>query len=138
MNKFEPSMKKSTMFLAIAAGLLLAASTSGLLAVDAAGTDSGKAGCCINAGTTCCKEVTITGSMVCGKCKLHVTDKCQSIVQVEKDGKTINYCLADNETAKSLHKDICSGNAEKVTATGTLAEKDGKQILTASKIEVVK
>jgi hypothetical protein len=114
-------MKKSILFLALAAGLLLAVSTSSLLAVDAAG-----------------KEVTVTGSMVCGKCKLHEAKSCQSVIQVEKDGQTVNYYLAQNDTAKGCHKDICGGNAEKVTATGTVEEKDGKQILTASKIEAVK
>ena len=66
-------MKKSMMFLAIATGLLLAVSTSRLLAVG----DSDK-------------EVTITGTMVCGKCTLHETKSCQNVVQVEKDGKTVN------------------------------------------------
>jgi len=130
-------MKKSIMFLAVAVGLLLAISTSSLLAADAACKDSGKEGCKI-ACTDSAKKVTITGSMVCGKCKLQLTDKCQSIIQVEKDGKTVNYYLADNETAKGCHKNICSGNAEKVTATGCVEEKDGKQILTACKIEPVK
>jgi hypothetical protein len=114
-------MKKPILFIAVAAGLLLAASTSRLLAVDAAG-----------------KEVTVTGSMVCGKCKLHDTKSCQNVVQVEQDGKTVNYYLAQNDTAKASHKSICGGEAEKVTVTGTVAEMDGKQILTASKIEPVK
>jgi hypothetical protein len=131
-------MKKSIMFLAVAAGLLLAVSTSRLLAEDAPCKDAAKAGCCKMADKNCSQKVTVTGSMVCGKCKLHVTDQCQSIIQVEKDGQTVNYYLADNETAKASHGDICSGNAEKVTATGTVEEKDGKQILTACKIEPVK
>ena len=53
-------MKKTIMFLTVAAGLLLAVSTSRLLAADAAS-----------------KEVTITGKMVCGKCTLHETTECQ-------------------------------------------------------------
>jgi hypothetical protein len=114
-------MKKPILFFTLAAGLLLAAFTSRLLAADAAG-----------------KEVAITGSMVCGKCKLHDTKSCQNVIQVEKDGKTVNYYLAQNDTAKACHKDICGGEAEKVTATGTVEEKDGKMLLTASRIEAVK
>ena len=114
-------MKKSRVFLTIAAGLLLAVSTSRLLAVDSAA-----------------KEVTITGSMVCGKCTLHETKSCQNVVQVQQDGKTVNYYLAENETSKSNHKAICGGDAEKVAVTGTVTEKDGKEMLTASKIEVLK
>ena len=109
------------MFLDVAAGFLLAVSTSRLLAVDAAG-----------------KEVTITGNMVCAKCTLHETDKCQNVVQVEKDGKTVNYYLKQNDVSKAAHDPICGGSSEKVTVTGTVKEKDGKQIMTPTKIDVVK
>jgi len=114
-------MKKSILFLAVAAGLLLAVSTARLLAVD-----------------TASKEVTITGSMVCGKCTLHETKECQNVVQVEKDGKTVNYYLLQNDVSKASHKAVCGGTAEKVTVTGTVTEKDGKQVMTPTKIEPVK
>jgi hypothetical protein len=114
-------MKKTMMFLAVATGLLLAVSTSRLLAVDASS-----------------KEVTITGSMVCAKCTLHETKSCQNVVQVEKDGKTVNYYLKQNDVSKAAHEPICGGNSEKVTVTGTVTEKDGKQMLTPTKIDVVK
>lgn len=110
-------MKKTIMFLVLATGLVLAVSTSHLLAKDTAG-----------------KEVTITGSMVCGKCKLHETKSCENVVQVTKDGKTVNYYLEQNEVSKAAHEPICSGDSEKVTVTGTLVEKDGKEILTPTKI----
>ena len=114
-------MKKSMMFLAVASGLLLAVSTSRLLAAE----DSSK-------------EVTITGTMVCGKCTLHETKSCQNVVQVEKDGKTVNYYLKQNDVSKAAHDPICSGGSEKVTVTGTVKEKDGKQMMTPTKIDVVK
>ncbi len=113
-------MKKSMLILA-AAALLAAVSTSRLLAVDDGS-----------------KEVTITGSMVCGKCTLHETKECQNVVQVEKDGKTVNYYLKQNDVSKAAHEPICGGTAEKVTVTGTVKEKDGKEMMTATKIEVVK
>jgi hypothetical protein len=109
------------MFLAVAAGLLLAVSTSRLLAVDAASQD-----------------VTITGSMVCAKCTLHETDKCQNVVQVEKDGKTVNYYLKQNDVSKAAHDPICGGSSEKVTVTGAVTEKNGKEMMTPTKIDVVK
>jgi len=115
-------MKKSMLFLALAAGCLLAASTSRLLAVDTADKD----------------EVTITGSMVCGKCTLHETKECENVVQVEKDGKTVNYYLKQNDVSKKAHDPICGGTAEKVTVTGTVKEKDGKEMMTPTKIEPVK
>jgi hypothetical protein len=83
------------------------------------------------------EEVTITGSMVCGKCVLHETDKCQNVVQVMEDGKTVNYYLKDNDISKAQHSAICKGGSEKVTVTGKVKEKDGKKTLTATKIEVL-
>ena len=106
------------LFLAVA-GLMLAGSTARLPAAEA-------------------KEVTLTGSMVCGKCTLHETKSCQNVVQVQQDGKTVKYYLAENDTSKASHQAVCGGDAEKVIVTGTVVEKDGKEILTASKIEVVK
>lgn len=105
----------------LAAGLLLAISTPSLLAVD-----------------TASKEVTITGNMVCGKCTLHETKSCQNVVQVEKDGKTVNYYLKQNDVSKAAHEPICSGSSEKVTVTGKLATVDGKETLTPTKIDVAK
>lgn len=104
----------------LAAGILLAGITS-LFAAD-----------------TASKEITITGSMVCGKCTLHLTKTCQNVVQVEKDGKTVNYYLKHNDVSKAAHAAVCGGSSEKVTVTGTVKEKDGKEILTPTKIEPVK
>jgi len=113
-------MKKSIIFLAVAA-LLLAVSTSRLLAADAAG-----------------KEVTITGSMVCGKCTLHETDTCQNVIQVKQDGKTVNYYLAKNDVSDAMHGEVCHGDSKNVTATGTVTEKDGKEMMTVTKLEAAK
>jgi Family of unknown function (DUF6370) len=112
-------MKKSTMFLTLAAGIFLAVSTSRLLAADT-------------------NLVTVTGSMVCGKCTLHETKACQNVVQVEQDGKTVNYYLKQNDVSKAAHDPICGGSSEKVTVTGTVKEKNGKEMMTPTKIDVVK
>lgn len=85
------------------------------------------------------KETTITGNMVCGKCTLHITKECQNVVQVTgADGKTVNYFLKMNDVSKAAHEPICGGDSEKVTVTGTVKEKDGKMMMTPTKIEVVK
>jgi hypothetical protein len=83
------------------------------------------------------QEVTITGEGKCAKCALHETDKCQNVIQTQEDGKTVTYYLAQNDTSKDFHDNLCK-KSEKVTATGTLKEKDGKKILTVSKIEEAK
>ncbi len=115
-------MKKTNLFFTLAAGLLLTVSTPRVLADDA----------------TSDKPITITGNMVCAKCTLHETKSCQNVVQVTADGKTVNYYLVQNDVSKDKHDDICGGGSEKVTVTGTVAEKDGKEVVTPTKIEIVK
>src|ERR1051325_1099826 len=83
------------------------------------------------------KEVTITGEGKCAKCALKETDKCQNVIQAQENGKTVTYYLADNDTSKNFHENICK-ESEKVTATGTVKEENGKKILTVSKIEAAK
>ena len=83
------------------------------------------------------KEVTITGDACCAKCALHQADKCQTVVKATVDGKEVMYYLTGKE-AKTFHEKICGGTTQKVTVTGTVTEKDGKEMLKATKIEEVK
>ncbi|MGD0251593.1 MAG: hypothetical protein ABSC01_02730 [Verrucomicrobiota bacterium] len=105
----------------LAAGILLAGLTTRVLAADSAS-----------------KDVTITGTMVCAKCVLHETKTCQNVVQVSQDGKTVNYYLKQNDVSKAAHDPICGGSSEKVTVTGTVKEKSGKEMMTPTKIDVIK
>jgi hypothetical protein len=105
----------------LAAGLLLAGLTMRVLATDSTS-----------------KEVTITGTMVCAKCTLHETKTCQNVVQVTQGTNTVNYYLKHNSVSKAAHDPICGGSSEKVTVTGTVKEKDGKEIMTPTKIDVIK
>lgn len=109
-------MKKLKFLIALLAGLTLASATTALAA----------------------DEVTITGNMVCGKCTLHETPTCQNVVEVTESGKTVKYYLTMNDVSKAAHGAICQGETEKVTVTGTVKEKDGKKVMTPTKIEVVK
>jgi hypothetical protein len=83
------------------------------------------------------KEVTITGAGKCAKCALHETDKCQTAIQVEENGKNVTYYLAQNDMSKDFHENVCK-KSEKVTATGVVSEENGKKILTVSKIAEAK
>jgi len=83
------------------------------------------------------ESVTVTGEAKCAKCSLKETKECQTVIQTEKDGKTVTYYLADNETSKPFHKKVCE-ESKKVTATGTVKEVNGKMELAAKKIEEVK
>src|SRR5271170_3904959 len=94
--------------LTLAAGIMLAGLTPRVLAVDK-------------------DEVTITGNMICAKCTLHETKECQNVVQVIQGTNTVNYYLKQNDVSKAAHDPICQGAPEKVTVTGTVKEKKGKE-----------
>ena len=113
-------MKTFKLFPMLAAAVLLAVSSSKVIAADTG------------------KEVTLTGKAVCAKCVLHETKTCQNVLQVQQDGKTVNYYLVQNDVSKGFHDQICTTGGEKATVTGMVSEKDGKKVLTASKIEPVK
>jgi hypothetical protein len=81
---------------------------------------------------------TITGEAMCAKCELGLQDKCQTVIQVKEGDKTVSYYLAANDVAKAFHSNICKAPAADVTATGTVATVDGKQVLTASTIDLKK
>lgn len=110
-------MKKLKYTIALLAGLAVASVTTTAFADD--------------------KEVTVTGDACCAKCALHQADKCQTVVKATVDGKEVMYYLTGKE-AKTFHEKICGGTTEKVTVTGKVKEKDGKQMLDATKIEEVK
>jgi hypothetical protein len=113
-------MKKASLLLTGIAGLLLLALATPTFAAEAG------------------KERTIKGEAKCAKCSLKEGDKCQTVIQVEnKKGKTVNYYLAANDVSKDFHHNVCK-ETKKVTATGTVKKVDGKNELTASKIEMQK
>ncbi len=115
-------MKRLSLLLTVVAGLALFS-----LATPSRAADSGKG-----------NEVTIKGEAKCAMCMLNESDKCQTVIQSEdKSGKKVTYYLADNATAKGFHDNVCK-QAKKVTATGTVKKVNGKNELTATKIEVAK
>ena len=83
------------------------------------------------------KEVTIKGEAKCAMCMLHEGDACKTVIQTEHHGKTQTYYLVENDISKAFHEDVCHG-AKKVVAKGTVAEVDGKQKLTLTKLDLAK
>jgi len=81
------------------------------------------------------ETVTITGMGKCAKCALHQSDKCQNVVEVEKDGKTTTYWL-EGAKSKAFHHDNLCQDTKKVTVTGTVEEKDGKTIMKVTEIKL--
>lgn len=113
-------MKNLKLFLALLAGLAVASFTTTAFADD----DKGK-------------ETTITGNACCAKCALHQADKCETVLVATVDGKEVTYHLTGKDV-KDFHKKICENAGEKVTVTGTVTGKDGKEMLHVTKIEEVK
>jgi hypothetical protein len=82
-------------------------------------------------------EKTITGDGMCAKCELKESKTCQNAIKVKEGGKTVTYYLVHNDVSKKFHGTVCK-STEKVKATGTVKEVDGKMELTPTKIELVK
>lgn len=80
------------------------------------------------------KEVTLKGEGKCAKCALKLSDKCQDVIEVKKDGKKVVYWIEMNEVGKAFHKKVCSDTV-KMTAVGKVEKKGDKMILVASKLE---
>jgi hypothetical protein len=81
------------------------------------------------------KEVTLKGTITCAKCDLKTEKDCATVIQVKEGDKTVTYYFA--EAKGKDHKAICT-EAKKGTVTGTVAEKDGKKVITPSKVEFEK
>ena len=79
------------------------------------------------------KEVTLKGTITCAKCDLKKEKKCATVIKVTEDGKDVVYYL-DDESGKKNHQKICQ-SPTKGSVTGKVSEKDGKKIVTASKVE---
>ena len=79
------------------------------------------------------KEVKLTGTAMCGKCELGVTDACTNVLQVtnKKTEKTRNYIFTANMEHGKL---FCKGTTEGVRVTGTVERVDGKLMLTPATV----
>lgn len=84
------------------------------------------------------KSVTLKGDLVCAKCALSEADakKCANVLVVKDDaGQETRYHLVANAESKKFDEKTCGGAKTPVTITGTVADQNGKKMLTATKIE---
>ena len=79
------------------------------------------------------KEVTLEGKITCAKCDLGVEKACATVIVAKEDGKDVTYYF-DKASHGKNHKEICK-EAKEGKVTGTVSEKDGKKIITVSKVE---
>lgn len=102
-------------------------------AAQAATKKADKAGAKEPAAAAATGEVTLKGTMVCGKCSLKQADACQNVLKVTEKDKEVVYWLEHNDVAKSNHGPVCSGS-KGATVKGAVSDKDGKKLLTANSI----
>jgi Family of unknown function (DUF6370) len=76
------------------------------------------------------KEVTLKGTICCGKCELKETKACSNAIKVKENDKEVVYFFKDKANKESYHK--CSGTADG-SVKGTVSEKDGKKYITPAK-----
>ena len=83
--------------------------------------------------------VTVTGKVMCAKCTLKKADakECQDVLVVtDAKGATAEYYLVKNAVQEKFGH-VCTGE-KPATVVGTVAEKDGKKWLAATKMDEVK
>ncbi len=78
-------------------------------------------------------QKTLTGTITCAKCDLGKESKCATVIKVTEGGKDEIYYF-DQKGDKANHGKICKSPKEG-TVTGTVSEKDGKKVITVSKVE---
>jgi hypothetical protein len=84
------------------------------------------------------KEVTLKGTIVCGKCALKQTKKCSNAIQVKEDGKEVVYFFLDTGNKEDYHEAICGKEGKEGKVTGIVSEKDGKKWIKPTKVEYTK
>ena len=84
------------------------------------------------------EEKTVTGKTECAKCTLKETAKCQNALVVDEGGKKVTYYMdMTNAVAKKFHREAFCQGGKKVKATGDVKEKEGKMVMSPTKIEVI-
>jgi hypothetical protein len=87
-------------------------------------------------GVATAAETTLTGSVMCAKCALKKADakECQDVLVVkDAKGEAKEYYIAKNAVLEKFGH-TCSGE-KPATVTGTVAEKDGKTWITATRMD---
>jgi hypothetical protein len=80
------------------------------------------------------KEVTLKGTVTCGKCDLKKDKACATVIVVKKDNKDVVYYF-DPASHKEHHAKVCT-EAMPGTVVGTVSEKNGKKMVTVSKLTI--
>jgi hypothetical protein len=128
--------KKLTLSLVVSLSLAVSLSLSLLGAAVVRAEDPAPAPA--KAAKSGAKEVTLKGTLGCGKCSFHEAKECENVLKVQDGDKVDTYVLADNAVSKANHEKVC-GPSSPATVTGKVSPGKGKQagrkVLTASSIK---
>ena len=83
-------------------------------------------------------EITLKGTILCARCALKETKKCQTAIQVKEGGKHVTYYFLDKGAKEEYHEAVCGGERQEGTVIGAVTEKDGKRWITPKKVEYAK
>jgi hypothetical protein len=79
------------------------------------------------------KDVTLKGTICCAKCELGESKTCATVIKAKVDGKDVVFYF-DKAGHDKNHSKICT-EAKEGQVVGKVSEKDGKKIVTVSKVE---
>lgn len=93
----------------------------------------------VSVGAAADKDVTLKGKFSCAKCELKLKGvaKCQTVIQVQEDGKEVTYFFLDKGNKETWHEEVCGGGKKDGSVTGVVSEKDGKKWIKPSKVMYV-
>jgi hypothetical protein len=84
------------------------------------------------------KPVTVKGAIMCAKCELKESKKCETVVVVKEDGKNITYYFKDKGASEEHHEPVCGGGRKEGTVTGVIMTENGKKWIKPDKVEYSK
>src|SRR4051812_23039718 len=80
------------------------------------------------------KEVTLTGKIMCAKCELKETAKCQTAIRVTEGGKQVTYYFVDKGASETYHEAVCGSGQKDGKVTGVVSEKNGKKLIVPTNV----
>src|SRR6516165_89915 len=80
------------------------------------------------------KQVTLKGTILCARCALKESKKCQTAIQVKEGGKTVTYFFKDKGAAEGYHEEVCGGDRHSGIVTGTVSREGEKRFITPKRV----
>lgn len=79
------------------------------------------------------QEVTLDGSVMCGKCALGKTEQCQDVLVVGQGEAAKQYWIVENEVSKAFGH-VCEGT-KAARVKGTVSQAEGQTWITPTSMQ---